>query len=1075
MDGWNIATNEYPDASGEAGRYCSVGVNGNGMVCVAYLNTVGFSVWDADLQIRSRGYTTGSGWSGSGFVARVIQTGVEGLFTSVAFDASDTPHISYYDQSNGDLLYNLGSSANASIVDSDGDVGEFTSIAVDSHNWPRIVYYDRTNGRLKYASFDGSSWTTSDLVTVGAVSETGTPNLHRLASIAIDNSDRAHVCYYDPASQSLKYMKWTGTAWTTPETVDAGGGSSYLGVDNSMKLDRQGRPRIASYDATNADLRYAAWNGSAWDVQTLESTGDVGRFASLTLDGAGNPHIAFSDYTNRQVKYKYWDGSAWQSSVIETDEFDQIKYVSSTLDKYGTAFVSYYLDWPNNNGKYLRVAAREGLGAVPNPDLVATVDLSAGQTWVPGQNVTVPVTLTNNGIDPAQGAVTVNLFRSNDNVFDDPQSSGNPDPQVGSLTANVNLAQGESRQFMISFVVPAAAQPGPIYPIAQVVASSAINEIATSNNVAAAANPAEVVWQAGPNGGHANSTIMVQDSSGVATKFAISGGGYVEILGAGDFTTLNVHDTTASSVLTITTPGTTTTSVGDIVITGSLKILNAKNVELRGSLTITGTVGTIVLGNVMDDHLIDLNSSNSTVDPKLGLSITLAKVSGCSLDTHGIPIKSLQAISWSGAGTITAPYMTSLTIKGDAAHSLPGDFGADLVLTSQNAKGVSLGSVSVAGRMSDDIQAAGTVGAIKTSAWTVGSLHAPSIGALSVTGRKASATIPMIEGDCGIELTLNGTSPALLAIKTLSVAGALTSEIAATGSISSIKASSWTDGALQALSVGAIAITGRKASLTVPAIAGDCAVDFTLNSSSAAATSIKSLTVAGSASFDIGAAGAIGAIKAGSWTSGYLTASSFKSLQVIADIQSLDIYVPGGSIGSISARRWTAGSVLSSTLKSLTLTGQKANPAKGLVAVPGDMAAFLSVGFLTTANIAGNLSGEWSAVAINKLAVSGDVAGLTLDLNNTAGTDPTTVDILLGNLSVAGWIRNSTIIAYGNLGAMDGRRHDLRGRPGRRSADAVERLQRRDSRIDQERRGQGRQGHERTVCPQLHQYQRGRP
>ena len=120
---------------------------------------------------------------------------------------------------------------------------------------------------------------------------------------------------------------------------------------------------------------------------------------------------------------------------------------------------------------------------VPNPDLVASVDLTAGQTWLPGQKVTVPITVTNNGLDPAHGAVTVNLFRSTDNVFDDPQSAGSPDVQVGTLTGNVNLVQGQSQQFMISFVVPGNAQPGAMYPIAQVVASSAIEEVVTSNNV----------------------------------------------------------------------------------------------------------------------------------------------------------------------------------------------------------------------------------------------------------------------------------------------------------------------------------------------------------------------------------------------------------------------------------------------------------------------------------------------------------------------------------------------------------------------------------------------------------------
>ena len=54
-----------------------------------------------------------------------------------------TPHISYYDQTNGELMYNRGYSANPESVDYDDDVGQYTSIAVDSGDRPRIVYYDK--------------------------------------------------------------------------------------------------------------------------------------------------------------------------------------------------------------------------------------------------------------------------------------------------------------------------------------------------------------------------------------------------------------------------------------------------------------------------------------------------------------------------------------------------------------------------------------------------------------------------------------------------------------------------------------------------------------------------------------------------------------------------------------------------------------------------------------------------------------------------------------------------------------------------------------------------------------------
>ena len=76
-----------------------------------------------------------------------------------------------------------------------------------------------------------------------------------------------------------------------------------VGQYASLRLDSSGYPNIAYYDAGTKDLKYAAWNGSAWSFETVDSTGDVGQYASLALDGSGNPHIAYFDATNGDLKY----------------------------------------------------------------------------------------------------------------------------------------------------------------------------------------------------------------------------------------------------------------------------------------------------------------------------------------------------------------------------------------------------------------------------------------------------------------------------------------------------------------------------------------------------------------------------------------------------------------------------------------------------------------------------------------------------------------------------------------------------------------------------------------------------
>ena len=135
----------------------------------------------------------------------------------------------------------------------------------------------------------------------------------------------------------LKYAWYDGSSWQT-ETVDSGTG---VGKYSSLALDSSGKPHIA-YDG-----RYARYDGSSWQIETVG-----GEYTSLALDSSDKAHISYYDAANADLKYTRYDGSTWQTETVD-DGGSVGEYTSLALDPSGMAHISYY-DAANADLKYTR-------------------------------------------------------------------------------------------------------------------------------------------------------------------------------------------------------------------------------------------------------------------------------------------------------------------------------------------------------------------------------------------------------------------------------------------------------------------------------------------------------------------------------------------------------------------------------------------------------------------------------------------------------------------------------------------------------------------------------------------------
>jgi S-layer protein (TIGR01567 family) len=162
-------------------------------------------------------------------------------------------------------------------------------------------------------------------------------------SLALDSSGNPHISYrYTNGNQN--YAEWTGSAWNI-QTVDS---TQYAGEFSSIALDSSGNPHISYYDGYNGMLKYANWTGSAWSIQTIDSGGYYG--SSIALDSSGNPHISYNDgYPNNDLKYAKWTGSTW--SIQTVDLGGSVGFTSLALDSSGNPHISYS-DGYNGKLKY---------------------------------------------------------------------------------------------------------------------------------------------------------------------------------------------------------------------------------------------------------------------------------------------------------------------------------------------------------------------------------------------------------------------------------------------------------------------------------------------------------------------------------------------------------------------------------------------------------------------------------------------------------------------------------------------------------------------------------------------------
>lgn len=120
-------------------------------------------------------------------------------------------------------------------------------------------------------------------------------------SRALDSKEYPHISFFDMATQDLRYASWDGTRWNT-ETL-----KTYwnVGRHSSLAIDNQNRPHIGCYVPTQQNLQYATQDtaSGSWAIQTIpEKWSFSGEDVKIAFDSAG--HVGFV-YYDRHIQLKF--------------------------------------------------------------------------------------------------------------------------------------------------------------------------------------------------------------------------------------------------------------------------------------------------------------------------------------------------------------------------------------------------------------------------------------------------------------------------------------------------------------------------------------------------------------------------------------------------------------------------------------------------------------------------------------------------------------------------------------------------------------------------------------------------
>lgn len=259
----------------------------------------------------------------------VMQNSMQWTFTTFRPDL-EAPYVQSRVPANAALEVSLNPSIHIEFSEAMNPLTISTDSIYLQHNGETIassVYYDSQNNRaiLTPAARLSAGSTYTVVVSTGVADLAGNP----LAGI-------------DSWSFVTQFAPW--------HTETIRGVRSYL--DTAIALDKTDNVFISFQQDPEKDLLFVTQTAEAtWDIGSIASSGDVGRFQDMVIDPNNGMHVGYYDETNSQIEYYYERLVTGPVRAAIVDDAIDCQGISIAVDSHNSAHICYY-DATNSRLKY---------------------------------------------------------------------------------------------------------------------------------------------------------------------------------------------------------------------------------------------------------------------------------------------------------------------------------------------------------------------------------------------------------------------------------------------------------------------------------------------------------------------------------------------------------------------------------------------------------------------------------------------------------------------------------------------------------------------------------------------------